>query len=90
MNNAIINIIKNPKKTFWSVTLLVALGMGFASLVAVVPTATAGSPSWVGDIGIDYQPNHYPPNHIFNNHDVFYVGMDGSHTPVTNIYAELV
>ena len=89
MNNAIINTIKNPNRTFWSVILLGALGMGFAFLVAVVPTATAGSPSWVGDIGIDYQPNHYPPNHIFNNHDVFYVGMDGSNTPVTNIYAEL-
>jgi len=44
---------------------------------------------WVGLIGIDYQPNHYPAGHIFNDHDVFYVGMDSTNTPVTNVHAEL-
>ena len=48
-----------------------------------------GAPNWVGLIGIDYQPNHYPPGHIFNNHDVFFVGMDSTNAPVTNVYAEL-
>ena len=44
--------------------------------------------SWVGLIGVDYQPNHYPNGNAFNNHDVFYAGsVNGS--PITNIYAEL-
>ena len=47
------------------------------------------APNWVGLIGIDYQPNHYPPGQIFNNHDVFFVGMDSTNAPVTNVYAEL-
>ncbi len=49
----------------------------------------AGTPAWVDLIGIDYQPNHFPAGHIFNAHDVFYVGTDGANTPVTNVYAEL-
>jgi len=53
------------------------------------PPGAPGAPGWVGLIGIDYQPNHYPAGHIFNGHDVFYVGMDSTNTPVTNVHAEL-
>lgn len=49
-----------------------------------------GASVWPGLIGIDYQPNHYPVSHVFNNHDVFYTGMNGANMPVTNIYQELV
>ncbi|OQK15327.1 hypothetical protein AU255_17805 [Methyloprofundus sedimenti] len=53
------------------------------------PPGTPAAPGWIGLIGIDYQPNHYSAGSIFNGHNVFYVGMDSTNTPVTNIYAEL-
>ena len=49
---------------------------------------SAHAVSFVGLIGTDYQPNHYAAGHTFNDHDVFYVGMNGG-TPITNVYAEL-
>lgn len=52
--------------------------------------APIGAASWVGLIGVDYQPNHYDPaNHIFNTNDVFYAGMSGSGRSVSNVYLEL-
>lgn len=55
----------------------------------VLSTITAdASESWVGAIGVDYNPNHYPNNYPQNNHDIFYVGMNSSNQPITNAYAE--
>lgn len=45
--------------------------------------------SFTGLIGVDYNPNHYPNGIVFNNHDVFYVGMNAANHPITNVYAEL-
>lgn len=52
-------------------------------------TPPPSPPAWVGIIGIDYQPNHYPAGHVFNEHDVFFVGTNSSGDAVSNIYAEL-
>ncbi|WED42726.1 hypothetical protein [Legionella cardiaca] len=50
--------------------------------------ALSSSSSWVGLIGVDYNPNHYPNGNQFNFHDVFYVG-NVSNVPISNVYAEL-
>ncbi|HLF66503.1 MAG TPA: hypothetical protein VI522_02710, partial [Gammaproteobacteria bacterium] len=53
-------------------------------------TRTAvGLQSWTGLIGVNYNPNHYPNTSLLNNHAVFYVGMNASNEPITNVYAEL-
>lgn len=51
--------------------------------------STISSINWVGTIGVDYNPNHYPQGNIFNSHDVFYAGNNGSGSPATNVYMEL-
>lgn len=50
--------------------------------------ATSLDSTWVGLIGVDYNPNHYPANNQFNGHDVFYSGTANSNA-VTNTYAEI-
>ncbi len=58
--------------------------LGSTDNLDVVPAT-----DWAGLVGIDYQPNHYSAGHAFNNHDVFYTGMNSVNVPVTNIYQEL-
>jgi hypothetical protein len=60
-------------------------------------TAALGSSSWVGLVGVDYQPNHYfPVDNQLNQHDSFIVGnasgTDSSWpagTPISNVFEEL-
>ena len=56
---------------------------------AVASSAPAATTTWPGLIGVDYNPNHFPADKPFNDHDVFYVGTDPSAVPITNVYAEL-
>jgi len=69
------------------------LGLGLLSGLCVLPTCAAdpgaATASWVGLIGVNYQPNHYSAGHVFNGHDVFFTGTRGKATPVTNVYSEL-
>ncbi|CDZ79316.1 hypothetical protein BN59_03634 [Legionella massiliensis] len=51
-------------------------------------TVSYAAQSFTGLIGVNYQPNHYPTNHAFNSHDVFFVG-NNQNGPYTNVYAEL-
>lgn len=44
--------------------------------------------SWVGLIGVDYNPNHYPNGNAFNNHDIFFTDTANS-AAVTNTYMEM-
>lgn len=59
----------------------------FISLTAVIPYVFATS--FVGLVGVDYQPNHYLNPNQLNFHDVFIVGNLTSETPITNVFAEL-
>lgn len=63
----------------------IALGVGVS---VVLPCAF--SASFVGLVGVDYQPNHYPGGNALNFHDVFYVGTSQSQGAISNVYAELV
>lgn len=56
--------------------------------INTIAEAGALNSSWVGLIGVDYNPNHYPNGNQFNNHDVFYVS-NVNNAAVTNVYAEL-
>jgi hypothetical protein len=63
--------------------------VAYGSTVIRLPVqATTTSLNWVGAIGVDYNPNHYPNGNQFNFHDVFYTGNQ-SGTPVSNVYMEL-
>ncbi|GGI88360.1 hypothetical protein [Legionella impletisoli] len=72
-----------------SATVLLTFGKNTVPISILTVTSSALlNRNWVGLIGIDYQPNHYPQGNAFNGHDVFYAGTINN-SPITNVYAEL-
>ncbi len=68
--------------------------VSFISLIAAIPYAFATS--FVGLIGVDYQPNHYLNPNQLNYHDVYIVGnftpaltTQENQIPITNVFVEL-
>ena len=70
-------------------------GLSYLSLILTAPYAFATS--FIGMLGVDYQPNHYPNLNQLNYHDVFVVGsltpaltnnLDAD-IPITNVFVEL-
>lgn len=50
-------------------------------------TTTVHADVVISQVGVDYNPNHYPTGNVFNNQDVFYTsGNPGT----TNVYAEIL
>ncbi|MBI2785390.1 MAG: hypothetical protein HYX60_03410 [Legionella longbeachae] len=80
-----------------SAQLTMKYGNTKIKLPTLSTTSIHGGTSWVGLLGVDYQPNHYTPvNNQFNQHDDFIVGnANGTDstwpagTPITNVYEEL-
>lgn len=83
----------NPKDTGKKI---MSLAMSYGGSTIPLPkletttsTLKSGSQAtWVGLIGVDYNPNHYPSGNQFNNHDVFYTGTANG-SAVTNTYMEM-
>ncbi|VEG90880.1 hypothetical protein [Legionella spiritensis] len=72
-----------------TVTIFIRYGNNTIPLHIATRTESAVlSSTWVGLIGVDYQPNHYPNGNAFNDHDVFYAGTANGQA-ITNVYAEL-